>query len=373
LFKVCHLTSVHPRNDVRVFHKECISLASAGYDTTLVVADGLGNQFINGVSISDVGVPSNRISRIFITTLKVLKVGKQKNADVYHFHDPELFIVGAILSFSGKKVVFDVHENIVEQIKDKSWLPKVLRFFASILFKIFNFLATRFFAIVIAEKSYEKIYGKHKSKFPVTTIFNYPNLESLKEFRSFQRKGSEFFYIGGVSNQRGLDVILAACSILKNKGYDFKVHLVGGIMDEDELNKYPDIQDNVFVYGRKDFFEGYMLSKKCVAGLALLKPIGNYIQSYPTKIFEYMSIGLPVITSDFDLYKKIVLSNNVGVCVDPTSPEDIASEMIYFIDSKHDVTLFGKNGVKAIKQRYSWRIEEKKLLNLYDKLLKNEY
>ena len=86
-----------------------------------------------------------------------------------------------------------------------------------------------------------------------------------------------------------------------------------------------------------------------------------------------MSIGLPVITSDFELYKEIVLTNNGGVCVDPASPDETASERINFIDSKYDVTLFGKNGVKAIEQRYSCRVEEKKLLNLYDKLLKNEY
>ena len=70
MVKVCHLTSVHPRNDVRIFHKQCKSLADAGYNTTLVVADGLGNQSPDGVTILDVGSPSNRISRIFFSTFK---------------------------------------------------------------------------------------------------------------------------------------------------------------------------------------------------------------------------------------------------------------------------------------------------------------
>ena len=92
MLKVCHLTSVHPRNDVRIFHKECKSLAAAGYDTTLIVADGIGDQLLDGVSIKDVGKPSTRISRIFSSTWKVLKAAKKTKADIFHFHDPELKI-----------------------------------------------------------------------------------------------------------------------------------------------------------------------------------------------------------------------------------------------------------------------------------------
>ena len=91
MLKVCHLTSVHPRNDVRIFHKECKSLAASGFHTILVVADGLGDQLLDGVSVKDVGKPSGRISRIFFSTWKVLKMGMKSKADVYHFHDPELF------------------------------------------------------------------------------------------------------------------------------------------------------------------------------------------------------------------------------------------------------------------------------------------
>lgn len=373
MLKVCHLTSVHPRNDVRVFHKECISLASAGYDTTLVVADGLGDQFINGISIKDVGIPSNRISRIFFTTWKVLKVGRKRNADVYHFHDPELFIVGALLSFSGRKVVFDVHENIVEQIKDKSWLPKVLRFFAAFLFQIFNILATRFFAIVIAEHSYANIYSRWYSKYPVTTVLNYPKLDSLNTFKSFDRSGNEFFYIGGVSNQRGLDIILEACSLLDQQDIPFKVHFVGGVSDEEEIKKYPNLKNKVIFYGRMDLLEGYTISKQCIAGLAILKPIGNYMTSYPTKVFEYMSIGLPIITSNFELYKEVVLGNRVGICVSPTSSIELSEVMTSFINQEYDILGFGKQGVKSVEEKYSWLLEEKKLLNLYDKLLGYEH
>ena len=49
--RVCHLTSVHSSDDTRVFHKECVSLARAGYDVTLV-APGESREEL-GVHIGD--------------------------------------------------------------------------------------------------------------------------------------------------------------------------------------------------------------------------------------------------------------------------------------------------------------------------------
>jgi len=54
-FKVTHLTSVHRRYDPRIFIRICSSLAANGYSVWLVVADGLGDEVKNGVSIVDVG------------------------------------------------------------------------------------------------------------------------------------------------------------------------------------------------------------------------------------------------------------------------------------------------------------------------------
>ena len=97
--KVCHLSSVHPRNDIRIFLKECISLKDAGYDLSYVVADGLGNDEIQTIKIFDVGKLKHRFTRMFLSSLKVVIKGATIKADVYHFHDPELIIVAAFFLF----------------------------------------------------------------------------------------------------------------------------------------------------------------------------------------------------------------------------------------------------------------------------------
>ena len=70
--KICHLTSVHPRYDTRIFLKMCSSIAKwKDFEVSLVVADGNGEEVKNGITIYDVGKPNGRVNRIFKTTKKV--------------------------------------------------------------------------------------------------------------------------------------------------------------------------------------------------------------------------------------------------------------------------------------------------------------
>ncbi len=365
--KVCHLSSVHQRNDTRIFFKECMTLQKNGYDTFWIVADGLGDEVKNGVSIIDVGSSTNRFSRIFSSTIKVFSRARKLNADIYHFHDPELAPICLLFRLMSKPVIFDVHENVAEQIKDKQWLSPTFARFLSFLFMLLNKVFTRFYNIIIAEYSYATLYENKKSKNKFEVILNFPEVQFLEKFKNIKRKGHEFFYIGVVSNDRGLEVILDALNILDSKNFDFKMHFVGRLFDEVDWVKYASIKDNVIFYGRKSLDEGYAISTQCIAGLAVLKPIGNYVGSYPTKVFEYMAIGLPTITSNFALYKQIVEENKVGWCVDPYSPEDLAEIMISILESNSLEEV--SNFALSASEKYSWQTESVKLLNMYESIL----
>jgi hypothetical protein len=138
LKKVCHITTVHPAKDVRIFHKECCSLAAAGYEVTLVVVNG-EDEHLNGVQIKGIKAPfKGRIDRIRRAPYVALEAALQVNADIYHFHDPEFLRVALKLKKAGKKVVYDVHEDVPRQILAKYWIPKPLRKLISVLFEQFE-------------------------------------------------------------------------------------------------------------------------------------------------------------------------------------------------------------------------------------------
>ena len=88
--RAVHLTSVHPRFDGRIFHKECRALAMAGYDVTFIVPSAEGDTHRDGVKICGVTPPRNRRERMTRTLWKVYRAALRANGEIYHFHDPEL-------------------------------------------------------------------------------------------------------------------------------------------------------------------------------------------------------------------------------------------------------------------------------------------
>ena len=105
--KICHVTSVHPADDIRIFHKECGSLSNAGYEVYLVAPEIL-NHIRNGIQIIGVlNKPVSRLQRILFYTKRVYKNALWVNADIYHLHDPELLLYALLLKKKGKIVIFD--------------------------------------------------------------------------------------------------------------------------------------------------------------------------------------------------------------------------------------------------------------------------
>ena len=368
--KITHLTSVHPRYDTRIFLKECTSLAKVeGYEVNLIVADDLGDEEKNGVHIIDVGKLEGRLNRVFKTTQNVFAKAVELDGDIYHLHDPELISIGLKLKKLGKKVIFDIHENIAEQIKDKEYLNFYIRNFLSFIYSIYEKKTLKKFdMLVLAEDSYMEYYSKLSNS--VVVILNMPDIEPLQKFQVDNREKNGLFYIGGISNGRGLDVTIEAIKLLKKDIPDIYMHYIGNTYNDIlESIDMESIQNNIKFYGAMPLFDGLELSKEAKVGLSILKPIGNYTKSYSTKVFEYMALGLPVVTSNFELYKNIIEKYHCGVCVDPLDPKEIADAIDYILSHPGEAKRMGANGKKAVFERYNWGIEEKKLLMIYKEIL----
>ena len=367
--KICHLTSVHNRFDVRIFFKMCKSLSLQGYDVSLIVADNLGNEVKNGVSIFDVGKMTNgRLLRMIKTVRFIFNKAKKLDSDIYHLHDPELIPIGLKLKSLGKKVIFDVHENIPLDILEKEYIPPILRKVTSFLYKKYEKRSLKQFdALILAENSYLKYYSSFNRNIKV--VQNMPDLNQLNKFKNYNRNKNEIFYIGDISNARGFDIIIESLKILKNKIPNIFMHCVGNY-DKKYLQSidFKKINQNIKFYGELPLPKGLEYSKNAKVGISILKPLQNYIESYSTKIFEYMAIGLPVITSNFKLYKNVIEKYNCGICVNPFDPFEIAEACTNILRNNILSTSMTLNGIDIVKNNFNWEIEKKKLLCLYKNL-----
>lgn len=370
MIKVCHISSLHKWDDTRIFFKECTSLAKAGYDVSLVVPNAK-EQIINGVNVLSVSnTKKSRFYRIAIVTFKVFRKALSTKASVYHFHDPELILIGLLLRMLGKTVIYDVHENVGAQIKDKKWLvfPK----FFSFIYAILEYLAAKLFHIVIAEDSYEEIYA-NKAK-SITKVLNYPDLEAFEALRNTSvSEENGLLYVGLVSKLRGIFEIIHALKMVDDQRIPFHFHCVGPMFDNLKLEieqdaNYQQIKDKITFYGPMPVYEAYLLAKKCKLGFSILHPVPNYLRSYSTKIFEYMSLGLPFIVSDFEIYQ-FVKDKQLGFCIDPLNVQELADTMKKVLTNQMDMQEMIHKEITASKE-YSWASQAQNLLNLYQQIQK---
>lgn len=152
---------------------------------------------------------------------------------------------------------------------------------------------------------------------------------------------------------------------------DVRLNLAGGFSDaafRAELEKASG-WSKVNVFGILDRDGVRDVYERSCAGLVTLHPIPNYLDALPIKMFEYMSAGIPVIASDFPLWRKIVLSANCGVCVDPLNPAAIAGAIDELRQSPARAEMMGRNGRMAVETRFNWKTEESKLVAFYERVL----
>lgn len=367
--KVCIMTSVHPVFDVRIFHKEAKTLAKAGYDVTLI-AQHIKDEVVDGVKIIAIPKSFKRFSRVLITDIRILISAFKQKADIYHFHDPELISVGVLLKLSGKKVVYDVHEDLPEQIMSKYYIPHWQRKPLAALVKLFEKTISNMFDYIITAT--DSIKEKFKEHISVITIGNFPIIDIDKAYDGNidrEKNGSLIVYVGGLTKVRGISQVVYALEYLPKA---VELMLLGEFSPkpyEDEIRHLKGFE-KVRYLGSVDFEEvnGYLSTADI--GIICFMAEKNHINSRPTKLFEYMEACLPVVASNFPLWREIIDKSSCGICVDPTNPEEISDAIKYLIEHPGKAKEMGQNGRRAVLERYNWDKESKKLLSIYEALSK---
>lgn len=368
--KICHLTSAHKRYDVRIFKKECRSLANNGYEVTLIVNDNNEDEIIDNVKIiSTKFVPKSRIDRMLKSGNKLFEKAVQVDADIYHFHDPELLPVGNKLKRIGKCVIFDSHENYPMQIKERYYIPKILRKIISFIYYVYETYSAKKIDAVIFPCTFNGINPFEKRAKKTVFINNVPILEELfiKYDEKEVKKEKVICHIGGLTYNRGITHLIKAA-------YKANAKLIlGGNFSPKEyfddvikMKEFLCVDYRGFV-NRDMVVEIY---KNSMIGMCTILNVGQYNKkdNFATKVYEYMSMGLPVIISDSKYVKEVLKEYHFGVTVDPENIDEITNAILYLLNNDDEAKKMGQEGRRAIKEYFNWDIEEKKLLDLYNSL-----
>jgi glycosyltransferase involved in cell wall biosynthesis len=362
--KICHVTSVHQRYDVRIFHKECKSLANHGFDVVLLVSDALPDEVVDHVQILSTHFqPKNRIDRMLSSTRHIKHLMQTLDADLYHFHDPELLPVAAWAKRNGKKVIFDVHEDVAQQIRYKTWIPKAIRNVIAWAYQAYESTLIGQFDGVISVTP--KIVDRLKLRNPQTImVTNYPIIKT-QPVDTVTQKEKAVCFAGGITSQWNHENIIKAIEPL----HDVKF-IVAGKADEVYLDhlKQMDAWPKVEYLGKIKHEAVTQLYAKSSIGLALMSfdnQVGDEGTLGNTKVFEFMEAGLPIICSNNKIWTAMVEKYHCGLLVDPTDLNAIREAIQYYLDHPEEAQQAGINGRKAVEDEYNWATQEAQLIALY--------
>ncbi|MCE1168345.1 MAG: glycosyltransferase [Sphingobacteriia bacterium] len=367
MLRICHVTSVHNRYDVRIFLKECVSLVKAGYSVTLLCADNLPDELNQGVTILSVPrMPVGRIRRIISAGKVMKKKALLIDAEIYHLHDPELLPLALKLKKKGKKVIFDSHEDYPLNIAYKKWIPRFLRKTISRLYSVFEDYVFKSVDAVIAVTP--QICDRVLKINPHSTLItNYPIIDQQNLPEGWER--DYLCFAGVIAESRLHHSILKAME--KTPNIEYRLAGWGNEQYLNRLKLMPAWARTNFL-GPLTYSEVKTLYKKAFAGIVIesYSPMnyGKQGSLGVTKLFEYMAAGLPIICTDFDYHKEIIEKFDCGICVNPENIEAIANAINILHAHPEISEKMGRNGYDAFLNHYNWLSQETNLLQLYRSL-----
>ena len=360
--KICHVTSAHKPFDGRIFEKECSSLAKK-YEVYLI-APNAKDCLKNNIHILGAAITGGRFRRQ-LSLKNIYKRMEEVDADIYHFHEPELIPYALKIKKKGKKIIFDSHEDVPAMIANMQYLPKWIRAIAVPIYSCYEKVSLRKFDGVI---SVDPRIVERLKKINTNTVMvtNFPKYVDI--LISDNRK-KQVCFTGGIGPLWLVDSIVKSLNKVNVKC------ILAGYTDDDYLQYLKTLPS-----WNKSEYLGYIahdesldIQRSSIAGMALLDygdivggkwgTLGN------TKLFEYMMAGTPVIATNFILWQEIIDKYHCGICVNPHDINSIASAIQYLQDHPDEAYSMGVNGKRAVELEYNWGRQEKILFDFYSNIL----
>ena len=314
--------------------------------------------------------PANGKERLKATTRHVYRAALKENPEaVFHFHDPELLPFMVLLKLRGRRVIYDAHEDTPRQVFHQYWIPPILRWPVSISMRLLEAIGSRLFdGIIAVNDTIARRFPKRKTLI----IPNYPFSTQPQSIQvaSYRERPMQAAYVGGLTEVRGIREMIEAIHRLSSE-LSAKLVLAGTFYPA-ELEKEMREQAG---WDRVDF-RGWVTQSELSdilnftrVGLVVLHPTAQYRDSFPTKMFEYMAAGLPVVASNFPRLKNFIDRHRCGLTVDPHDTKAVADAIEYLFTHPEEAEAMGRRGREAIEENFNWEKQAEKLVAMYESLV----
>ena len=369
------LTTAHSPYDDRIYEREAMSLARAGYDVEILAARGGDGGVKRGIRIVECERPQGRLWRFVHTARIIYERAKRRRADLYHFHDPDLLPWMVALSMQGRRVVYDVHEYNGRSILTKRWLPYALRKpIAGCVNRLEKWASRHFAGVITVNPHMADLFATVNGN--VESVANYPLEWFIEACANRQGPPSEFIvYVGGMNIDRGYEVVCDAMKKVTTRREQAECVLVGDV-------DYSDVGEAYHRFAKRGesiagvTWQGSVAMARIPSILSAAR-IGwipwqstpNNDFGTPVKSFEYMAAGLPIVASRLGFIASIVKEVGCGLLVTPSDANAHADAICHLLEHPREAAQMGERGRAAVSDRFNWAKEEKKLLDFYRRLL----
>ena len=372
--RIVFLSSLHPPLDKRVFEKEAISLAEAGFEVVHVcpAEDWVGHRIVRGVKIITVERRGRSRLSQFLTLFRSARIVASLRPDAIHCNEVDSWIVGAIIAkLVGARCVFDAHEDYDAMVVERT--PPALRLPMLGAYRLAKGIAASLtWRIVLAKESIRSEYRRFQHK--TITVANYGLLRVADLPPKKSQDGVlDVVHLGVMGRLRGWRELLQALGQCRD--LSMRVSIVGTFTDgsEDEFWQEVDrleLRAVVRVMGWLPYEEAYELLLRSDVGLVLFQPgPRNHVRALPHKMFDYMLAENAVIAPGFAPEVATIIEwSAAGILIDPSNPAEIARALRTLADDGDLCRRLGRNGRKAVVERYNWGSEARKLVELYSGL-----
>jgi glycosyltransferase involved in cell wall biosynthesis len=372
--RICHISTVHPAADARIFYRMASALARRGhvvsligrttFDTDSGVRPSPWNDRIGG---------AGRGGRIALA----LRAALSEQADIYHFHDPELIALGIALKTVRPScaVVYDVHEDYPSMMLEKYWLPRAIRPLMSKSAAAANRLAAFCFDGIVTADPWVAADFQNVAEKKTIVYYNFP-VPSL--FAANGKKISataDLVYVGGMSERSGIFVLLDALALLARQNIRPSVKLAGytdgdaGRVAIERGITSRGLQEQIDFVGRIPHSDVPSLIRSGRVGLVMLQPIPKFMKNIPSKMFEYWACGLPVIASDLPPIRRFVSDGEQGLLFSPDSPSSLAQATQVMMQHPEDRQRMGQVGEKQFLTRWNNETQVEQLIRFYEQIV----